>query len=575
MPNNIVEIPTPELIENVPITDFKMQITFGSFFKGLHTDKLFNEWVDNVNAASQIYFDITRTTVKTMDDGRGMTLDTFKTDFIGIKDKQGLEAGSTGVFGVGGSKGIPFHIGRPLEVAFMNPNRDSYYRGVYVYQAGDKVLLRDNELGGSKQFPLNGVDKLSVDVYSMTKEEYLEKFTREDGFVPSFVFTVEKLGAYRGKKKLKVNPVKRQMSIKMLEMRNPPMVTVTNEEKNGKVSVYPITSAYHQKVFEMKDGTLKVAPTSLSFLDKEDRSFWIQDNSCRAEMDLKCYKKSHMKTDGNRIYIKKIDDMRAGEVNLKSYNAVGKAEGDFYPIGLICTPDGRILHQWKINPEWRKGIGHLMNFMVFVFYMKDWNQQVPFCGIKHAALAEESYEDLHEQIKDFMQEPAQVKRFRHDEKKEEDAQTEELRKVLVYGETAEATMSRSMLSEIADCKPKELKGKKSLIKCQLSEVRDYDMKIELETPLILENKLEAIGQKELDQAISMSYYLDYKHHMVLLCDEITPHIRDNGVATAEKRMNDDRLGKAVSFTIMTKIALETGVRGDTDFIELYRHEDYV
>ena len=206
--------------------------------------------------------------------------------------------------------------------------------------------------------------------------------------------------------------------------------------------------------------------------------------------------------------------------------------------------------------------------------MKDWKQQVPFCGIKHTSLDAETYDDLHEQIRDFMQEPAQVKRFRHDEKKEEDAQTEELRKELVYGETGEAIMSRSMLAEIADCKPKELKDK-SLIKCQVSEARDYDMKIGLETPVYLENKLNAIGQKELDQAITMSYYAECKHHMVLLCDEITPFIRDNGIAHAKKRMNDDKLGKAVSFTVMTKISLETGARGDTDFIELYRHEDYV
>ena len=64
-----------------------------------------------------------------------------------------------------------------------------------------------------------------------------------------------------------------------------------------------------KKVFEMKDGKLKVAPTSLNFLDKEDRDFYIQDNACKAEMELKCYKKSNMITDGNRISIKKIDDM--------------------------------------------------------------------------------------------------------------------------------------------------------------------------------------------------------------------------------------------------------------------------
>jgi len=562
--NNIVPSTASDAIERIPMRDFKMQIALGSIFKAIHTNKIFDEWFDNVIGASQIYFDLTPTTITTSDNGRGMTLETFKTDFLNVKDKQGLQPNSTGVFGVGGSKGIPFHVGRPLEVAFMNPNKDSYYRGVYDYEGGD----------GTTQFPLNGINKLSVVVYSMTKEEYLEKFTREDGFVPSFTFTVEKLGAYRSKKKLKVNPIKKQMSIKMMEMIQPPMVTVTNEEKNGKISVYPISPAHHQKVFEMKDGKLKVAPTSLNFLDKEDRDFYIQDNACKAEMELKCYKKSNMITDGNRISIKKIDDMRAGEVPLKSYNAVGKAQGDFYPIGIICTPDGRILHQWTINPEWRKNIGHLMNFMVFVFYMKDWKQQVPFCGIKHTSLDAETYDDLHEQIRDFMQEPAQVKRFRHDEKKEEDAQTEELRKELVYGETGEAIMSRSMLAEIADCKPKELKDK-SLIKCQVSEARDYDMKIGLETPVYLENKLNAIGQKELDQAITMSYYAECKHHMVLLCDEITPFIRDNGIAHAKKRMNDDKLGKAVSFTVMTKISLETGARGDTDFIELYRHEDYV
>ena len=525
-----------------------------------------DEWYDNVEKANQVFFDLTPNTVTVSDDGLGMEYDTFINDFLRMKDTQGVSPNSTGIFGVGGSKGVPYLIGRPLSIAFCTRDGKSYYKGVWEYNGPVSEGL----------FPLAEIDSASVKVYSMTEAEYLKSYTRVDGFVPSFVFVCERLGKYAGdytgKKTIELSAIKRNLSVKMMEGKSLPDITVTDTNTKGKCITEDLIPAYHPFVKTI-DGKQIVAPNSLEALPFEKKKFIIGDS---AVLRLKCYKKSNITTEGDRVNETLIQNHRTNEVALIGATNAGRETAPNKPCVLICNKNGRILHRYIIDDPIRSSNPELMNFMVFVFYMETWNEAVPFNLIKPAPMTGDVYTDFNQKILDWMQKPAQKERFTHGETKDEDRETETIRDSIVYGTENSDNNARSMIADIMDCRPSQLKDP-NIVRCQASkgEVRDIDLKIESETPLIVENKIGRIGVGQLDQAIGMSYMLGYKHHMILLCDEISAHLRDNACQVMKKRMQDDALGKAVSFTVMTKTSLQTGTRGDTDFIELYRHEDYI
>jgi hypothetical protein len=557
----------PKLQETILIP--KSEFLFYKNFRNSFSTPPFailDEWYDNVEKANQVFFDLTPNNITVSDDGLGMEYDTFINDFLRMKDTQGVSPNSTGIFGVGGSKGVPYLIGRPLSIAFCTRDGKSYYKGEWEYDGPVSEGL----------FPLSEINSASVNVYSITKSEYLKTYTREDGFVPSFVFVCERLGKYagdyNGKKTIELSAIKRNLSVKMMEGKSLPDVTVTDTNIKGKKTSEDLIPAYHPFV-KVIDWKTIVAPNSLETLPFEKKKFIIGDN---AVLRLKCYKKSNITTEGDRVNETLIQNHRTNEVALIGATNAGREAAPNKPIVMICNKNGRILHRYIIDDTIRSSNSHLMNFMVFVFYMETWNEAVPFNLIKPAPMTGDVYTDFNQKILDWMQKPAQQDRFTHGETKDEDRETETIRDSIVYGTENADNNARAMIADIVDCRPRQLTDP-NIVRCQASkgEVRDLDLKIETEIPCIIENKIGRIGQQELDQAGFMSYMLGYKHHMILLCDEMSAHFRDNPCQVTKKRMQDDVLGKAVSFTVMTKTSLKTGTRGDTDFIELYRHEDYI
>lgn len=525
-----------------------------------------DEWYDNVEKANQVFFDLTPATITVSDDGLGMEYDTFINDFLRMKDTQGVSPNSTGIFGVGGSKGVPYLIGRPLSIAFTSRDGKSYYKGVWEYDGPVSEGL----------FPLAKINSASVKVYTMTESEYRLEFTRECGYIPSFVFMCERLGKYAGDydgtKSLILSAIKRNLSVKMMEGKSLADITVTDTNSKGKRTSEDLIPAYHPFV-KVIDGKTIIAPNTLEQLPFEKKKFIIGDS---AVLKLKCYKKSNITTEGDRINENIISNARSGEVALIGATNAGREAAPNKPIVMICNKNGRILHRYIIDDTIRSSNPELMNFMVFVFYMETWDEAVPFNLIKPAPMTGDVYTDFNQKILDWMQKPAQKERFTHGETKDEDRETETIRDSIVYGTESVDNITRGVIADLMDCRPSHFTDP-NIVRCQASkgEVRDIDLKIEGETPLIIENKIGRIGVGQLDQAIGMSYMLDYTHHMVLLCDEISAHLRDNACQVMKKRMQTDTLGSAVSFTIMTKTALQTGTKGDTDFIELYRHEDYI
>ena len=551
----------PKIVNTIEITkkEFGFYKTFRNAFPS-PPQSILDEWFDNVTKANKVFFDISPNTITTMDDGLGMPLDTFIQDFVGLKDTQGISPNSTGVFGVGGSKGIPFLIGRPVSIGFKTPTGE-YYKGVWEYD-GDPT---------DGMFPLSEIHTARVRVYTITADEYNEEFTRECGFVPAFSFTVERLGKYAEGKGLNLDRILKNLSVKMMEMKSPPDVTVTDTNIKGKTNAYDLSPAYHSFIKEV-DGKQIIAPSTLKALPFEKKEFIIGDD---AVLQLKAYKKSNITTENDRINEKKIETERSGEVELRGMTPTGKETAPNKPIVLICNPDGRILHRYVIDDTIRSSNPELMNFMVFVFYMKTWKEQVPFNQIKPALMSGDVYNDFNQKILDWMQEDAQKERFTHGESKDEDKETEVLREEIVYGDDSQSNIIRGILSDIGDCKPKDLKNP-DVVRCQATkrENRALDMKIELDIPIVLENKLGRIGQGELDQALGMSYMIEYPHHMILLCDEIGATMRDNASRVLKSQMETFPLAQAKSFIIMTKTALKTGDKRDTDYIVVYQHEDF-
>lgn len=529
---------------------------------------ILDEWYDNVEKANQVFFDLTPNTITVSDDGLGMEYDTFINDFLNHKEVQGATPNSTGVFGIGGSKGIPYLIGLPKSIAFTSRDGKSYYKGVWEY---------DGSMG-TGMFGYSSIESASVKVYTMTKSEYLEEYKRECGYVPTFVFSCKRLGMYagdwKGEKVFNLNKIKQQLSIKMMEGKSLADITVTSTTPKGRTSSEDLTPAYHPFVTTI-DGKQIIAPNSLEQLPFEKETFLMGQHN--AKLKLKCYKKSCFRTEDDSTNEKLIEAHRNNEPAMQGWTPNGDKAADAKPTVHIATKSGRILHSYIIDDTNRSSNTELMNYMVFVFYADTWEEQIPFDQVKSKGMGPHVYADFNEKIANWMKKPAQKARFTHGEDKEEDKETEKIRETIVYGTNSEANNARGLISTIMDCKPSYLKDK-DIVRCQVSnsEPRALDLKIEGEIPLVGENKLKRVVIDDLDQAISMSYALNYEHHMVLLVGEITPHFRDNAAKHYNKRMNEDRLGKAVSFTIMTKTALYTGDdKSDTNFIELYRHEDYI
>ena len=144
----------PKLKETILIDkDYFKQLRGYSTGYNVPSQNILDEWFDNVEKANQIFYDITPYTITTSDDGLGMNYETFCNDFVRRKDSQGFQPNSTGVFGIGGSKGIPFLIGRPLNIGFKSKDGKSYYKGVWEYDGEVKYTHKNSTC----MFPLNNI----------------------------------------------------------------------------------------------------------------------------------------------------------------------------------------------------------------------------------------------------------------------------------------------------------------------------------------------------------------------------------------------------------------------------------